>query len=132
MEFWSIFQLLVMIFVGGYFIYQVYLFIERRSSAKYITQEEFRENMRKAQVIDVREKAEFDVKHILGARNIPYTQFKQRMGEIRKDQPIYLCDDFALVAGKAAGKLKRKGYTDIYILRGGMERWSGKIKSNRK
>lgn len=118
-------------FIIGYGGYELYHFIMRRRSAKYLTAEEFRHDMRKAQVIDVRERSAFDRKHILGARNVPYAQFKQRMTEIRKDQPIYLYDDTVLLSGRAAAKLKRVGYTDIYILKGGLPAWDGKIKSNK-
>ena len=40
-----------------------------------LTQEEFIQGYRKAQLIDLREPKEFDAGHILGARNIPTTQF---------------------------------------------------------
>ena len=35
--------------------------------------------MRKAQVIDVREKDTFDAGHILGARSMPYNMLKQQL-----------------------------------------------------
>lgn len=132
MTFLDILFLIMTIFVVVYGAYHLFLWIERRWAAKYITVEDFRENMRHAQVIDVREKDDYNAKHILGSRNIPFSQFKQQMGQIRKDQPIYLCDDFMFTAGRAAGRLKRSGYTNIFILKGGLERWNGKMKSNKK
>src|SRR5699024_1923528 len=53
------------------------------------TEEQFKEGYRKAQLIDVREPQEFEKGHILGARNIPLTQLRQRLAELRKDQPMY-------------------------------------------
>lgn len=132
MDLLTIIYLMTLIFIVVYSVYHLVLFIERRWSAKYITAVDFRENMRFAQVIDVREKSEFDAKHILGARNMPLSQFKQYIPQLRKDQPIYLCDDFTLHAGRAAGKLKRAGYKEIYILKGGLEKWNGKFKTKKK
>ncbi|MCG3084740.1 rhodanese-like domain-containing protein, partial [Anoxybacillus sp. LAT27] len=62
----------------------------QRRIVKALTEEEFRAGYRKAQLIDVREPDEFAAGHILGARNIPLTQLRMRMKELRKDQPIYL------------------------------------------
>src|SRR5699024_3419020 len=57
---------------------------------KTLTEVQFREGYRKAQLIDVREPLEFDKGHILGARNIPVTQMRQRLVELRTDKPVYL------------------------------------------
>ena len=54
--------------------------------------EEFRKNLRKVQLIDVREKEDFKYAHINGARNMPSSQFNFLYTSLRKDQPIYLCD----------------------------------------
>lgn len=62
----------------------------RRKAVKVLTEEEFKKGYRKAQLIDVREPNEFDAGHILGARNIPVTQMKNRTTEIRQDLPVYL------------------------------------------
>src|SRR5699024_492288 len=65
-----------------------------RSYITTLTQEQFREGYRKAQLIDVREPQEFERGHILGARNIPVSQMKHRLVEMRKDKPVYLyCQD---------------------------------------
>lgn len=94
-----------------------------------LTQEEFIQGYRKAQLIDVREPKDFEAGHILGARNIPFTQFTQRYKEIRPDKPVYLYDHNTSRTGRAALFLKKKGCTDIYQLRGGFKQWSGKIKT---
>lgn len=128
----GLFEILVIGFAVIYGGYQLFLLIERRTSAKLVTQEEMLQAGKGVQIIDVREKDEFNRKHILGARNIPYTQFKQLYTQIRKDQPVYLYDQFGFMAGRAAGKLKRQGYTQIFLLKGGLDRWTGKTKSNKK
>ena len=111
--------------------YGIYLFVliwMRQSSAKVVSAEEFGKDLRHGQLIDVREKDEFKAAHILGARNIPYSQFKERYMELRKDQPIYLYEEGVSIAGRCAYRLKKNGYTNIFILKHGFEAWNGKVK----
>lgn len=122
--------ILTLIFALGFVAYQVYLWLLRKTSASYVDTFQMQEDIRKSQVIDVREIPEFDANHILGARNIPFSQFKMRFAEIRKDQPIYLYDDNMNYASRAARILKKNGYEDIAILKGGFSQWFGKTKSN--
>ena len=110
---------------------ELYLKIMVKRSAKMLTEEEFKETMRKAQVIDVREKDTFDAGHILGARNIPYTVLKDSLGPIRKDQPVYIYDQKKSLSIRTANKLRKAGYQEIYLLKGGYYGWSGKIKSKK-
>ena len=102
-----------------------------KKSATIISQAEFREGMRKAQVIDVREKNEFDGGHILGARNIPYTLLDNSISAIRKDLPVYLYDGTTTLSVRAANKLRKQGYTNIYILKEGYDGWDGKTKKKK-
>ena len=93
--------------------YGIYLFVliwMRQSSAKVVSAEEFGKDLRHGQLIDVREKDEFKAAHILGARNIPYSQFKERFMELRKDQPIYLYEEGVSIAGRCAYRLKKNGW----------------------
>ena len=94
-----------------------------------LTQEQFIEGYRKAQLIDVREPKEFDGGHILGARNIPSSQFRQRYKEIRPDKPVYLYDQSGARSARSAMFLKKKGYTQLFQLQGGFKTWTGKVKS---
>ena len=107
---------------------ELYLKIMVKRSAKMLTEEEFKETMRKAQVIDVREKDTFDAGHILGARSMPYSMLKTTIGSLRKDQPVYLYDQKKALSIRAANLLRKNGYTDIYILKGGYDGWNGKVK----
>lgn len=94
-----------------------------------LTQEQFIEGYRKAQLIDVREPKEFDGGHILGARNIPSSQLRQRFKEIRPDKPVFLYCQSGARSARAAMFLKKKGYTQLNQLQGGFKAWTGKIKS---
>lgn len=120
---------LIIIAVAAYGIYLLVLWVMRKRSAEMVDSQEVRENMRRNQVIDVRETNEFNANHILGARSIPMSQFKQRFQEIRKDQAVYLYDDSLNYASRAANILKKEGYDKIYILDGGFSKWTGKVKS---
>lgn len=107
----------------------VFRYFRQSNFLKVLTQDQFREGYRKAQLIDVREPQEFDKGHILGARNIPVTQMKNRLVEIRKDKPVYLYCQSGSRSARAAQLLHKKGYQDISQLKGGFKKWTGKIKS---
>ncbi|GAE24578.1 rhodanese-like domain protein [Halalkalibacter wakoensis JCM 9140] len=110
----------------------VYLIFKRFYNPKYLktlTQDEFIKGYRKAQLIDVREPREYEGGHILGARNIPMSQLRQRINEVRSDQPVYLYCQSAARSRQAAQLIKKKrGTDDIYHLKGGFKKWSGKVK----
>ncbi len=124
----QIITIILWIGIIAFGIYQLFLFIQRKNSATLLPPEDFRKNIRKVQVIDVRESPEFQAGHILGARNIAFTTFKERFPEIRKDQPVYLYDQRTSLSGRAAAILKKNGYKQIFILKGGYDKWDGKIK----
>ena len=94
-------------------IFMVVTMLRLRKAVVNLTQEEFIQGYRKAQLIDVREPKEFDAGHILGARNIPYSQFRQRHKEVRSDLPVYLYDQSGGKSARAALFLKKKGYEKL-------------------
>lgn len=109
-------------------VYVVLRYLKQRKYLKTLTEDQFRQGYRKAQLIDVREPQEFKKGHILGARNIPVTQMKQRLVEIRKDKPVFLYCQSGSRSARAAELLYKKGYLDINQLKGGFKRWTGKVK----
>jgi rhodanese-related sulfurtransferase len=115
--------------LGAIILYAIFMYFSQKRAVKPLSQEEFIQGYRKAQLIDVREPNEYNGGHILGARNIPVTQMKQRMKEIRADKPVYLYCQSGLRSGRAAQMLYRKGYRDIYHLQGGFKKWTGKVKT---
>ncbi len=116
--------------VVGIVGYAVFKYVSQRRYLTTLTEEEFKQGYRKAQLIDVREPNEFKGGHILGARNIPVTQLKQRLQEVRPDKPVYLYCQNGTRAARAANILNKKGYKDLNQLQGGFKKWGGKIKSN--
>ena len=120
---------ILLILIVAIIIYYGYTFLRQRKIVKTLTEEQFREGYRKAQLIDVREPNEFDNGHILGARNIPMTQMKMRLQEIRPDKPVYLYCQSGMRSGRAAQLLYKKGYKDLSHLQGGFKKWTGKVKT---
>ncbi|TWT08178.1 rhodanese-like domain-containing protein [Planococcus sp. CPCC 101016] len=110
-------------------IYAVISYFRIKKAVTNLTQEQFIEGYRKAQLIDVREPKDFAAGHILGARNIPQSQLRQRYKEIRSDKPVYLYDQNGARSGRVAIFLKKKGYNQLFQLQGGFKQWTGKIKS---
>ena len=102
-----------------------------KKAVSNLTQEQFIEGYRKAQLIDVREQKEFDAGHILGARNVPSTALRQRHKEIRPDLPVYLYCQNTGRSARAALFLKKRGYNQIYQLEGGFRTWTGKVKTKK-
>ncbi|WP_430785312.1 rhodanese-like domain-containing protein [Virgibacillus flavescens] len=111
-------------------VFAVLRYLKQRKYLKTLTEDQFREGYRKAQLIDVREPQEFKKGHILGARNIPVTQMKQRLVEIRKDKPVYLYCQSGSRSARAAQLLNKKGYEDLNQLQGGFKKWTGKVKNS--
>ncbi len=112
-------------------IWELVQLYRRKKSAVALENEEFKKDLRKKQLIDVREKDEFNAGHILGARNIPFYELKQRHIELRKDTPIYLYEDGNYAAYRAALELRKHGFEELYILKDGYEHWDGRIKKNK-
>ncbi|WP_257345715.1 rhodanese-like domain-containing protein [Pseudalkalibacillus decolorationis] len=109
-------------------IYMIGAGLYQRKQIKTLSEQEFREGYRKAQLIDVREPNEYKNGHILGARNIPLSQMRMRYKEIRTDQPVYLYCESGMRTVRAAGVLRKKQIKDLYQLKGGFKKWDGKVK----
>lgn len=90
----------------------------------YLEAEEFRANMRKGQLLDIREKEVFTKERINGSRNFPKKEIFQNLHLIRKDQPIFLYAETEKGLIKNVGKkLMKKGYRPVYVLIGGLDNW---------
>ncbi|WP_137597396.1 rhodanese-like domain-containing protein [Paucilactobacillus kaifaensis] len=124
-------DIVIGVLIVAWVAYRLYQYSQRKRYATVLTEDAFTEGMHRAQVIDLREKNDFDRGHILGARNIPLSVMKQRYVEIRSDLPVYLYDQGMVLSTRASVMLGKKGYTDISILKSGYARWNGKTKTKK-
>lgn len=111
-------------------IYLLFMAFRHFQQKKYLTilsQDDFIQGYRKSQLIDIREPQEFDRGYVRGARNIPLTQMKQRLIELRPDKPVYLYGQGNGRSKRAAHLLFKNNYKELYILDGGFKKWTGKI-----
>ena len=104
---------------------------QAKSIGGELNNDEFKAGMRKAQIVDLREKAAFKRKHIDGARNLPYTMLKYQYEELRPDLPVYLYSDSLSITLRAARLLKKKKFSSIHWLKDGFEQWDGRTKSSK-
>ena len=76
-------------------------------------------------VLDVREGTDFAAGHLPKARNIPVRELAGRIGEIAKfkDKPIIVTARASARANAACRFLKRSGFNNVYLLRGGIAAW---------
>lgn len=71
-----------------------------------------------AVIIDVREENEFANGHLKNAKNIPLSQFRERMHEIPKDVPVYIHCRSAQRSYNAVMALENSGYDNVYNISG--------------
>ena len=126
----TVYTVLLIVLILAYLIWRLTIVVRRNQAATLIDEKTFQEGMRKAQIIDVREKKDFDAGHILGARNIAYSTLRAYYTGLRKDTPIYLYDQGKEMSTRSAIFLHKKGYNNLYILKTGYNRWDGKTKKN--
>ena len=81
-------------------------------------------------IVDVRESEEFDgyLGHLANALNLPVGELPDRLTQIDafKDEPIVLVCRTDKRSAHAWVMLRDAGFRDVYVLRGGMERWNEK------
>ena len=71
-----------------------------------------------AYIVDVREVREFENGHIKGAKNIPLSEFRDRVNEIPKDVPVYLHCRTGQRSYNATLALQNLGYNNVSNITG--------------
>ena len=80
-------------------------------------------NSQNAQLIDIRAKKKFITGYIQGSRNIPFTQLKESLEEVRAiESPVIIICDMGAQAGAAVQMI---GKDNVYRLDGGIGSWQG-------
>jgi len=76
-------------------------------------------------VIDLRDKKEFEVGHIVDSVNMPYAKLAQRLTELEKhkEKPLIVVCKLGQQSGMAVKQIQAAGFSDVYKLSGGMSEW---------
>jgi len=80
-------------------------------------------NSRNAQIVDIRAATDFATGSLPNARNIPSANLKDRLGELKKERPVILVCNAGSSSGPAATQLRASGFTDVFVLAGGIAGW---------
>ena len=86
------------------------------------TIEELQEDTREKQIIDIRDKADFDKETYPGAVNIYWEELEEHMDEIRKDCPVYRLCYTGQKSEEIAQELNEQGY-EVYSIKNGYRAW---------
>ncbi len=83
-------------------------------------------NTPNAILLDVRTVAEVKEGTLPNAQNIVYDDsFKDKLGSLSKETPIFVYCAAGKRSAKAADILKEKGFKEVYQLNGGLNAWKG-------
>jgi rhodanese-related sulfurtransferase len=82
---------------------------------------DFKNNMRKGQLVDLRKADAYEQDRIKGARNYRPKQITSKYTKLRTDQSVYLYCQNGKRSKKVAKKLAKLPFPDIYILDGGFD-----------
>lgn len=78
------------------------------------------------QVVDVQPRQEYKQSHLLNAQNILYDKnFQKGLEKLDKNKPVAIYCTSGVVSPEAAKILKEAGFTQIYVLEGGIKKWQG-------
>jgi len=81
------------------------------------------EKMKDVVLVDVRSSGDFIKKHIEGAINIPSAFIGQAPLTKKNRVVLYCYGQRCPLAGKAARKLEKMDYTNVWVLTGGIAEW---------
>ena len=86
-------------------------------------------NQREGIFLDIREPAEFKKEHIAESMSLPLSTLEANIAKLKNPaQPIILVCASGQRARTAAKQLRGKGFSDIYVLTGGLNAWKdGKL-----
>jgi len=80
-------------------------------------------NQKKGVFLDVRDSAEFNKEHIAESVNIPVAKLDEDSSLKNQAQPIILVCASGQRARTAAKQVVKKGFSEVYVLSGGLNTW---------
>ena len=95
-----------------------------------MTPAEFAERLRGGEellLIDVREPEEYELARVEGARLLPLSLFNEWAPSLdRERETVFMCHH-GVRSAQVCAFLARQGFTNIYNLAGGIDRWSEEV-----
>lgn len=80
-----------------------------------------------ALLVDTRAASEFKKGHIAGAKNYPLDGFAEQIDKLKSrhkpDKPIVLYCQNGISTASPARQLRAAGFSEVYVLQGGLESW---------
>ena len=80
-------------------------------------------NNETAFIVDLRDSEQFQNGHITGSINIPFLNLSNRINEIPQDKSVILVCEMGNVSPNAGELLKKEGFKELLILKGGINEW---------
>lgn len=82
-------------------------------------------NREDALVIDLSASADYERGHVAGSRNVAASAFgpEHKLVAAHRERPIVLVDRTGMATGAQATRLKKAGFTRVYVLDGGIAAW---------
>lgn len=82
-------------------------------------------NRENARLLDVRPADDFHQGHIINALNIPAGESKtgSKTLDKYKQKPVIICCNTGMESVRVARTLKKDGFENLYILKGGLQAW---------
>lgn len=97
---------------------------KNNDSVMLLEADDFNKNMRKGQLIDIRDTDDWKSAKINGSRNFPKRSIISDRFKLRNDLPVFLYEEKGHSKAKSvANKLARKGFNPVYVLKEGFEEW---------
>ncbi|WP_147802599.1 rhodanese-like domain-containing protein [Alkalicoccus halolimnae] len=78
---------------------------------------------RRSQYVDVRTPAEFKNNHIRPFKNLPLHQLGSKSEKLSKEEEVILICQSGMRSSRGAKMLKKKGFTKVTNVKGGMNAW---------
>ncbi len=76
-------------------------------------------------ILDVRAPWEYSKEHIVGAKNLDFTDpdFEKKLSEIDKRKTYFIYCKFGIRGNKVMNLMRNSGFTHVYNILGGLEEW---------
>lgn len=95
-----------------------------KNTVKLIQPETLAKEINNVVILDTREKNEYDVSHIKGAKYTGYEKFNiSSLKEIPKNKKVIVYCSVGWRSERIGEKLQKAGYTNVYNLYGGIFEW---------